>query len=46
MTDAEILQIKLNLSDCALDDKGKEEFLAEIGNFHDAFSLDGHLPIY
>ena len=27
MTDAEILQMKLNLADCALDDKGKEEFL-------------------
>ena len=37
MTDAEILQMKLNLADCALDDKGKEEFLAD--NFHDVFSL-------
>ena len=26
MTDAEILRMKLNLADCALDDKGKEEF--------------------
>ena len=34
-----ILQIKLNLSDCALDEKGKEEFLAKTGNFHDVFSL-------
>ena len=38
MTDAEILQMKLNLSDCTLDDKGKE-FLAKINNFHDVFSL-------
>ena len=39
MTDAEILQMKLNLSDCTLDDKGKEEFLAKISNFHDVFNL-------
>ena len=39
MTDAEILQMKLNLIDCALDDKGKEEFLAKTDNFHDVFSL-------
>ena len=30
---------KWNLSDCTLDDKGKEEFLAKINNFHDVFSL-------
>ena len=39
MTDAEILQMKLKLSDHTLDDKGKEDFLAKIGNFHDVFSL-------
>ena len=39
MIDAEILQMKLNLSDCTLDDKGKEEFLAKINNFQDLFSL-------
>ena len=39
MTDAEILQMKLNFGDCALDDKGKEEFLAKTDNFHDVFSL-------
>ena len=39
MTDAEILRMKLNLSDCALDDKGKEEFLAKLDNFHNVFSL-------
>ena len=39
MTDAEILQMKLNLSDCTLDEKGKEGFLAKIINFHDVFSL-------
>ena len=32
--------MKLNLDDCALDDKGKEEFLAKTAdNFHDVFSL-------
>ena len=39
MTDAEILQMKLNLVDCTLDDKSKEEFLAKTDNFHDVFSL-------
>ena len=29
--------MKLNLDDCALDDKGKEEFLAKTDNFHDIF---------
>ena len=27
--------MKLNLSDCTLDEKGKEEFLAKTDNFHD-----------
>ena len=39
MTDTEILRMKLKLADCALDDKGKEEFLAKTDNFHDVFSL-------
>ena len=39
MTDAEILRMKLNLADCALDDKGKEDFLAKTDNFYDVFSL-------
>ena len=39
MTDAEILQMKLNLSDCTSDEKGKEECLAKIDNFYDVFSL-------
>ena len=39
MTDAEILWMKLNLADCALDDKGKEKSLAKTDNFHDVFSL-------
>ena len=30
--------MKLNLADCALDDKGKD-FLAKIDNFHDVFHL-------
>ena len=29
MTDAEILRLKLNLEDCLLDDKGREEFLTK-----------------
>ena len=36
MTDAEILRMKLNLADCALDEKGKEDFLVKTDN--DAFS--------
>ena len=39
MTDAEIL----NLADCALDNKGKEDFLAKTDNFHDIFSLRGEI---
>ena len=39
MTDVEILRMKLNLADCALDNKGKEDFLAKTDNFHDVFSL-------
>ena len=39
MTNAEILRMKLILSDCALDNKGKEDFLAQTDNFHDVFSL-------
>ena len=31
--------MKLNLTDCALDDKGKEEFLAKTDNFHHVFIL-------
>ena len=31
--------MKLNLDDCALDDKDKEEFLAKTDIFHDVFSL-------
>ena len=37
--------MKLNLSDCTLDDNGKEEFLAKIDNFHDVFSLEAHLKL-
>ena len=39
MTDAEILQMKLNLTECSLDDKQKEEFLTKLDDFHDVFSL-------
>ena len=39
MTDAEILQMKLDLTECSLDDKQKEEFLTKLDDFHDVFSL-------
>ena len=39
MTDKEILQMKLNLKDSVLDEKGKEEFLAKVKQFTDVFSL-------
>ena len=39
MTDTEILRMKLNLKDSVLDEKGKEEFLTNIEQFTDIFSL-------
>ena len=39
MTGAEILRMKLNLTECSLDDKQKEEFLTKLDDFHDVFSL-------
>ena len=39
MTDKEILQMKLNLKDLVLDEKGKEEFLEKVKQFTDVFSL-------
>ena len=39
MADAEILRMKLNLTEHSLDDKQKEEFLTKLDNFHDVFSL-------
>ena len=39
MTDSEILRMKLNLKDSMLDEKGKEEFLKNIEQFNDIFSL-------
>ena len=39
MTDKEMLQMKLNLKDSVLDEKGKEEFLAKVEQFTDVFSL-------
>ena len=39
MTDPEILQMKLNLKDSVFDEKGKEEFLTNIEQFTDIFSL-------
>ena len=39
MTDSKILQMKLNLKDSVLDGKGKEEFLTNVEQFTDIFSL-------
>ena len=39
MTHAEILRIKLNLTECSLDNKQKEEFFIKLDNYHDVFSL-------
>ena len=39
MTDVEILRMKLNLTDSALEKKGKEQFLAKTDNFHNVFNL-------
>ena len=39
MTDKEILQMNLNLKDSVLDKKGREEFLTNIEQFTDIFSL-------
>ena len=39
MTDAEILLMKLNLPECSLDDKQKDEFLAKLNDFYGVFSL-------
>ena len=39
MTDSEILQMKLNLKDSVLDEKAKEEFLTNVEQFTNIFSL-------
>ena len=39
MTDVEILRMKLNLTQCSLDDKQKEKFLTKLDEFHNVFSL-------
>ena len=39
MTDTEILRMKLNLKDSVLNEKGKEEFLTNVEQFTDIFSL-------
>ena len=31
--------MKLNLTECSLDNKQKKEFLAKLDDFHDVFSL-------
>ena len=43
MTDAEILRMKLNLADCAQDEKDKEEVLVKTDNFHNVFSLSDEI---
>ena len=45
MTDKEILQMKLNLKDSVLDEKGKEEFLMKVEQFTDIFSLRDEIGI-
>ena len=39
MTDAQILRMRFNLTECSFDDKLKEEFLSMLDDFHDVFSL-------
>ena len=39
MTDSEIHQMKLNHKDSVLDKKGKEEFLTNVEQFNNFFSL-------
>ena len=39
MTDKQILQMKLNLKDSVLEEKGKEEILTIVEQFMDIFSL-------
>ena len=49
MTDAEILRMKLNSTECSLDEKQKEEFLTKLDDIHDVFSLRdeiGYMSIY
>ena len=45
MTDKEILQMKLNLKDSVLDEKGKEEFLEKVEQFMDTFSLRNEIVL-
>ena len=46
MTDVEILRVKLNLTECSLDDKQKEEFLTKLDDFHNVFSLRDEIGTY
>ena len=46
MTDSEILQMKLNLKDSILDEKGKEDFLTNVEQFTDIFSLRDKIGTY
>ena len=46
MTDTEILQMKLNLKDSILEEKGKEELLTNVEQFTDIFSLRDEIGTY
>ena len=39
MTDTEILRMELDLTECSLFDKQKEELLTTLDDFHDVLSL-------
>ena len=45
MTDTEILQMKLNLKDSVLEEKEKEEFLTNVEQFTDIFSIRDEIGI-
>ena len=40
MTDVEIPRMKLNLAECSLDDKQKEEFLTKLDDFRMYLALE------
>ena len=46
MADGEILRMELNLAECSLDDRQKEEFLTKLDDFHDVFSLRDEMGTY
>ena len=46
MTDMEILQMKLNLKDSVLEEKDKEEFVTNVDQFTDIFSLRDEVLVH